>query len=144
MAGSNFQIVRVFTELPYLLDTSAAILLRDDDPAAKAALANADNMPAISAVTKVELEGGVYASREMTAQRRIRLDALLGAMEVIDFNSAMAAIYGQIVKQSGFSRRKIIDRMIAATALVTGMTLITANGENFADIDGLKLEVWTA
>lgn len=54
----------------------------------------------------------------------------------------MASIYGQIVSQSAFNRRKIIDRMIAATALANNLTLITANGADFADIDGLKLEIW--
>jgi tRNA(fMet)-specific endonuclease VapC len=67
----------------------------------------------------------------------------LEVMEVIDFTTSMAATYGKIVAKSGFSRRKIIDRMIAATAIVSGLTLITTNGGDFADIDGLKLEVWT-
>jgi tRNA(fMet)-specific endonuclease VapC len=128
--------------LSYLLDTSAAILLRDNDSRAKIALAQLRAMPALSAVTKVELEGGVYARPEMTAQRRVRLDALLEVMDVIDFNTVMAGIYGQIVANCGYSRRKIIDRMIAATALVTDFTLIKTNGENFADIEGLKLQIW--
>jgi len=128
--------------LAFLLDTSAAILLRDDDPAAKAALADLDAMPTISAVTKVELEGGVYARTEMMAQRRVRLDALMEVIEVMDFNEEMATIYGQIVARSGYSRRKIIDRMIASTALIHDLTLITTNGADFADIDGLKMEIW--
>lgn len=99
-------------------------------------------MPALSAVTKVELEGGVYARSEMLHRRRIRLDALLEVMDVIDFTAEMAQIYGQIVAASGYSRRKIIDRMIAATALVSNLTLITTNGDDFADIVGLKLEIW--
>ncbi len=99
-------------------------------------------MPSLSAVTKVELEGGVYARPEMMAQRRIRLDALYEVMEVIDFDTQMAATYGHIVAKCGYNRRKIIDRMIAATALVEDLTLITSNGKDFADIDGLKLEIW--
>lgn len=139
---SSSRIVLAFIDLPFLLDTSAAILLRDDDPAAKAALANLDAIPALSAVTKVELEGGVYVRPEMMAQRRLRLDALLEVFEVIDFSSQMASIYAQIVSHSGYSRRMIIDRMIAATALHLDLTLITTNGKDFVNIDGLKLKVW--
>jgi tRNA(fMet)-specific endonuclease VapC len=144
MDGSSFQTGPAFTNLPYLLDTSAAILLRDDDPAAKKAMTGIDSMPAVSAVTKVELEGGVYARPEMLAQRRLRLNALLEVMEVIDFNADMATTYGKIVAGRGYSRRKIIDRMIAATALVHDLTLITTNPADFADIDGLRLEIWAA
>lgn len=96
----------------------------------------------LSAVTKVELEGGVYARPEMTAQRRLRLDELLSTLEVVDFDSGMAGIYGSIVARHGFSRRKIIDRMIAATALACNAVLITANVDDFVAIDELKLETW--
>ena len=33
--------------------------------------------------------------------------------------------------------------MIAATALAHDLTLITANGGDFTDIEGLKLMVWS-
>ena len=98
--------------------------------------------PKISAITKVELEGGVYGDPQFAAARRKALDALLRRLPVIDFSSLMATTYGQIVGQTHFSRRKVIDRMIAATAIVQGLTLITTNGSDFADIDGLKLEIW--
>ena len=55
-----------------------------------------------------------------------------------------ADAYRKIVRQSGFSRRKTLDRMIAATALVNNATLVTANGPDFADIPGLALEIWSA
>lgn len=143
-AASNFPTAPDFTDLPYLLDTSAAILLRDDDSQAKSALAKISSMPSISAITKVELEGGVYARAEMMQQRRVRLDAMLEVMDVIDFDSEMARSYGQIVAACGYSRRKIIDRMIAATALIADLTLITLNGDDFSDIKGLQLEIWKA
>lgn len=41
-----------------------------------------------------------------------------------------------------FSRRRIIDRMIAAQALLHDATLVTMNGEDFKDIPGLKLLIW--
>jgi tRNA(fMet)-specific endonuclease VapC len=131
------------TDLNYVLDTSVAILLRDDAELATPLLAALDIRPVFSAITKVELEGGVYARPEMLMQRRLRLDALLRKIEVVDFDSDMATVYGRIVEQRGFSRRKIIDRMIAATALSRDAVLVTANPADFAEIDGLKLETRT-
>ncbi len=128
--------------MPYLLDTSAAILLRDDDPVAIEAMSEIADPPFISAITKVELEGGVYAYADMQEQRRRRLDILLDIMPLIDFDSEMASAYGRLVERHGFSRRKIIDRMIAATAIVRGLTLITSNASDFADIDNLSILVW--
>lgn len=125
-----------------LLDTNIAILLRDGVAEVKARILEMDEAPALSAVTRVELEGGVHTRPEFAEQRRRAVDALLEELAVIDFDDEMAAAYGAIVAEAGFSRRKIIDRMIAATALVNGLTLITCNPADFQDIPGLKLEVW--
>lgn len=99
--------------------------------------------PFLSVVTRVEVEGGVYASSDEQEERRTAVDALLSMLPLLDFDFEMAGIYGRIVAEQGFSRHKVIDRMIAATALVSGMTLVTTNPGDFSDIDGLKLEAWT-
>ena len=125
-----------------LLDTSIAIHLRDQTAGIADQIAQLTSQAFLSAISRVELEGGVAAVPALTALRRAKLDVLLVDLEVIEFTDEMAEDYGRIVLQSGYSRRKIIDRMIAATAIVSGMTLITTNGDDFADIDGLKLEVW--
>ncbi len=125
-----------------LLDTSIAIHLRDETANIGDLTANLTSQAFLSAISRVELEGGVAAIAELSSLRRAKLDVLLAELDVIEFTDEMAEAYGQIVTQSGYSRRKIIDRMIAATALVADLTLITANGDDFADIDGLKLEIW--
>ena len=127
-----------------LLDTSIAIYLRDEAAAFGGRISNVTSPVFLSAVSHVELEGGVVAIPNLAKLRRMKLDVLLGNLDIIDFTDGMAKIYGRIVAQTGFSRRKIIDRMIAATALANDLTLITTNGEDFADIDGLKLEIWQA
>ena len=128
--------------MSYLLDTNVAIYLREGFPAVVDRVQAIDRKPFLSAVTRVELEGGVYADPDERDRRRIAVDALLRLLPLLDFNSDMSKAYGRILARTGFSRRKIIDRMIAATALVNDLTLITTNGGDFADIGGLKMEVW--
>lgn len=126
----------------YLLDTDIAVHLRDGDPATRTLLATLERRPSISAVTRAELEGGVYARAELTDKRRRAVDILLREFVVHDFTDEAAAAYGRIVAHAGFSRRKMADRMIAATALVHGLTLVTLNGRDFRDVAGLKLLEW--
>lgn len=126
-----------------LLDTSVAIPLRDGVAAIeeKAKLAG-DGGLAISAITQVELEGGVYREPADTAARRLRLDKLLTILKVLPFDESTAAIYGEIVRDAGYSRRKLLDRMIAAHALALSIPLATRNADDFSDIPGLKIELW--
>jgi tRNA(fMet)-specific endonuclease VapC len=125
-----------------LLDTSIAIHLRDGDPATRQRLLTLDEVPSISVVTRVELEGGVHARPEFVLQRRAAVDAILAELPVIDFDDRMAEAYGAIVAEVGFSRRKVVDRMIAATALVQGYSLATGNPADFRDVPGLTIEDW--
>jgi predicted nucleic acid-binding protein len=128
--------------LAYLLDTNVAVHLRDGDAAFRSHLLTLDETPSISAITRVELEGGVYAHAALAEKRRRAVDALLREFVVLDFTDETAAIYGKIVEQTGFSRRKIADRMIAAAALAHGLTLVTLNARDFRDVPGLELVEW--
>jgi predicted nucleic acid-binding protein len=128
--------------LAYLLDTTVAVELRDGDRAFRSHLASVDETPSISAITRVELEGGIHAHAALAEKRRLAVDALLREFIVLDFTNEIAATYGKIVRQAGFSRRKIADRMIAATALVHGLALVTLNGRDFRDVPGLEVVEW--
>lgn len=130
--------------MSWIIDTCIAIDLRDSRGDAVARITGLPARPVISAITKVELEGGVYHDPVHMARRRRALDLVLRDIEVVDFDSTMADVYGAIVAKHGFNRRKVIDRMIAATAIVRGLTLITSNGADFREIDGLNLLVWDA
>lgn len=129
--------------MSYLLDTNIAIYMREGFADIVRRVEQLPRKPFLSAVTRVELEGGVYARPDEQKARRMAVDAMLRMLPVLDFDFDMSGVYGQIVAKSGFDRRKVIDRMIAATAIVGGMTLVTINGSDFDDIDGLDLEVWT-
>ncbi|HSI01379.1 MAG TPA: PIN domain-containing protein [Reyranella sp.] len=128
--------------MAFLLDTDVAIHLRDGDPATIIKVAALGGAVLMSIVTRVELEGGVYRDPAHAPIRRARLDAMLAAIPTIAFDDAAAAAYGAIVANAGYSRRKLLDRMIAAQALVHRASLITRNASDYADIPSLSVIVW--
>lgn len=128
--------------MAYVLDTKVAIHLRDGDKVVTARVAALDGAVLISIITRVELEGGVYREPAYVRLRRARLDAVLGAIPTLAFDDLTADMYGQIVAHAGYSRRKLLDRMIAAHALVHHATLVTLNPADFADVPGLELLAW--
>jgi predicted nucleic acid-binding protein len=96
----------------------------------------------MSIVTRVELEGGVYLEPAHAPVRRARLDAMLSAIPTLAFDDLAAKTYGTIVASAGYSRRKLLDRMIAAQALVHRATLVTLNPDDFSDVPGLSSLAW--
>ena len=128
----------------HLIDTNVAIYLRDLDDEILDRVRSLPTMPKMSLLSWVELESGVAAQPELADQRRIRLDRLLARFTIIDLDPPIVDAYRTIIAATGFSRRRIIDRLIAATAIGHGLTLITINGSDFAGIPNLKLEIWPA
>lgn len=128
--------------MAYLLDTNVAIHLRDRDVAITLKTGELDGPVLLSVVSRVELEGGVYRDPSMSAMRRTRLDLMLGTLPVLVFDEAAADAYRGIIEAAGYSRRKLLDRMIAAQALAHRATLVTCNGDDFRDVPGLTLLEW--
>ncbi|MBP7650124.1 MAG: PIN domain-containing protein [Phenylobacterium sp.] len=126
----------------FLLDTNVLIGLRDGDPEMTARVAALDGAILMSIISRVELEGGVHRDPSQAGLRRPRLDALLAALPVLAFDDTAADAYRGIVESAGYSRRKLLDRMIAAQALVHRATLVTANPADFQDVPGLDLLAW--
>jgi predicted nucleic acid-binding protein len=124
--------------LPLLLDTSVAIPIRDGDPELRRRIAATQERLILSIVTVVELEGGI----EKDDARRAGLDLLTRALEVRPFGAPEARAYGSIVTACGYSRRKVLDRMIAAQALVLDIPLLTLNGVDVREVPGLRLIEW--
>ncbi|MEO6093362.1 MAG: PIN domain-containing protein [Novosphingobium sp.] len=126
--------------MPILIDTDVAIHLRDGSPPIMERIAVLDEIPAMSIVTLVELEAGAAND----ARRAALLERLCQTIPVLAFDRSEARAYGAIVARLGYDRRRVLDRMIAAQAIVAGRRLITINGRDFSAIDGLQLEVWAA
>ncbi len=126
----------------FLIDSDIAIHLRDGDQAVSARLRGLDAPPALSILSRVELEGGIVRVPRLARQRRKHVDNLLSRLEVLPFDGPCADAYCRILAVTGWSRARIFDRMIAATAIVHGLTLITMNGKDFSDVPGLALTIW--
>ena len=97
-----------------------------------------DGAVLMSIVTRVELEGGVHREPALPASARPSGCNPASFVPPISFDDAAADAYGGIVAGAGYSRRKLLDRMIAAQALVHRATLVT----DYADIDDLSLLKW--
>ena len=91
----------------------------------------------------VELEGGVPVAAEGRDARRQSLDKLYAALDILPFGEREAGAYRAIVAELGFARRLVIDRMIAAQAIVAGAALATLNPRDFRDIPELRVEDWS-
>ncbi len=128
--------------MAFLLDTDVAIHLRDGDPAVTEKVSALDDAVLLSIVTRVELEEGVYRDPAYREVRRVRLDTILAAIPTLAFDDAAADTYGAIVASAGYSRRELLDRMIAAQVLVHRAQLMTMNAGDYADIPGLSPLAW--
>jgi tRNA(fMet)-specific endonuclease VapC len=125
-----------------MMDTNIAIHLRDGDAVIDERIDALSPPLLLSIISRVELEADLGRIDASVRERRARLDALLDAVPVLGFGSAEAQVYREIVETCGFSRRKVLDRMIAAQAITAGATLVTRNAEDFRDIPGLTLLEW--
>ena len=105
-----------------LIDTCVAIHLRDGDRAVEERVAALETLPVLSVLTRVELEGGIFLTLEFAAIHRANTDALLSRLAILPFDGACADAYAKVLAVTGWSRPKIFDRMIAATALAHDVT----------------------
>lgn len=70
--------------------------------------------------------------------QKMALDRLLTVIEPLPFGMPEARRFPDVP-----FRRGKLDRVIAAHALATGLTIVTNNEADFADIPGLAIENWT-
>lgn len=87
----------------------------------------------MSSITLAEI-GVAYGDRVAEAED---LQALLVEVDVLPFDRRAAEAYAHLP-----FRRARFDRLIAAHASALGLTLVTNNERDFADIPGLTVENW--
>jgi tRNA(fMet)-specific endonuclease VapC len=96
-----------------------------------------------SAVVVAELLSGAYL-RSNSAPILNAISELLDDVTVLSFDAHCADQYGRLIAQlrSRGITVSALDLMIASTALVHDLTLVTHNTADFQNIPGLRLEDW--
>ncbi|HLO69075.1 MAG TPA: type II toxin-antitoxin system VapC family toxin [Holophaga sp.] len=130
----------------YLLDTNFLVELRRRNPLVIARLRRHDpGALAYSVVSLGEIQRGVVRHPPETARAMWQAWArLLEAFAQLDFTASAALVWGRLLHET---RRRQVgprDLLIAATALVGGMTVVTHNTREFTRIGGLAVEDWQA
>ena len=119
----------------YLLDTNAAIGYIGETLPEKALTfidAIIDGRFYISVINKIELLG--FSS--ITEEEALKFGELIKAAEIIGLEDEIADATIAMRKQY---KVKLPDAIIAASALINGLTIITRNTKDFIKIDGLKV-----
>lgn len=125
-----------------LLDTGVVIEMRDGNLLTLGKAIDAADVFGISILTRIELEAGLIRRPDLRPEREARLDTLLANVRVFPVHFDELDDYAAILAQSGFSRRKLLGRLIAAAALTRGLPLATLNPGDFADVPGLEVLNW--
>ena len=95
-----------------------------------------------SIIVAAELRYG--AAKKGSPRLAARLETVLGALEVLPFESPADAAYGELRARLEQTGRPIggNDLLIAAQAVALGYTVVTDNEREFARIDDLRCENW--
>jgi tRNA(fMet)-specific endonuclease VapC len=95
-----------------------------------------------SIIVAAELRYG--AAKRQSARLTVQLEEVLGALEVVRFESPADATYGTFRARLEKAGRPIgaNDLLIAAHAVALGYTIVSDNEREFARIPGLPHENW--
>lgn len=125
------------TEPLYLIDTNVCIyVLADAQSVASRRLGDCRPGAAVaSAISYAEVMLGLSKGG---AEAMERATAFFELISILPFDANAAVAYATLP-----FRRGSYDRLIAAHALALGLTLVTNNEADFADVGGLRVENWT-
>lgn len=121
----------------YLLDTNIIVALTitsNGNVVRRAGLCDAGDL-VTSAIALAEVALGTERGQRPIPDE---LQAFLQEVPVLDFDEKAALAYARLP-----FRRGSFDRLIAAHALSLGLTVVTGDEKDFADVPGLKVENWT-
>ena len=130
--------------LRYLLDTNiiSDLVRRPSGPVATRIAEVGEDSISTSIVVAAELRYG--AEKSGSRQLAERIDLLLSAIEILPLEPPADHRYGEI--RHCLAREGVPigpnDLLIAAHALATGLTLVTANTREFARAPSLCFENW--
>jgi len=114
----------------FLIDAERSQLNLDD------VIADEDDV-AIAAITVAEVQVGVELANGKTRRRRLDLlNEVVASIPILDYDLAVARVHAQllaIVRRQG-RPRGAHDLIIAATALSSGRSLVTADEKAFFEL----------
>ncbi len=95
-----------------------------------------------SIIVSAELRYG--AAKKQSLRLTSQLEAVLGALEIVPFESPADSTYGLVRARLEQAGRPVgaNDLLIAAQAMALGYTIVTDNEREFAQINGLRRENW--
>ncbi|MCW0002260.1 type II toxin-antitoxin system VapC family toxin [Pararhizobium sp. YC-54] len=100
----------------------------------------------ISAITILELERGILGVQRRDARQGARLRTWLDSHVRPEFASRIIAIDDAIATRCAHlhipDRRNEVDALIAATALVHGLTVVTRNVKDFEGTGAIIVDPW--
>jgi tRNA(fMet)-specific endonuclease VapC len=132
----------------YLLDTDACVaIIRGSPPRVRARFArdaSPDRPAGVSSVTAFELWYGAVKSAHRDDNLRAVDAFFAGDVEIWPFEDDDARVAGGIRAELEASGKVIgpYDVLIAGQAMRHGVTLVTANAQEFGRVRGLKYEDW--
>lgn len=121
----------------YLIDADCAVyaMTARYEPLRERLTACAPGDVAISTISFAEIALGTENGKPPAPEV---LEAFVAAIPLLPFDEAAAREYARLP----FKRARF-DRLLAAHALSLGVTVITNNESDFADVPGLTVENWT-
>jgi tRNA(fMet)-specific endonuclease VapC len=121
----------------YLIDTNCCIYLfggRYPELGRRVSATQAGEI-GLSVIVLAELAVGAHRGKAPADERLARLRE---EMPLLSFEEQDAEVYARLP----FKRGRF-DRLLAGHAVSRGLTLITNNEADFADVAGLRVENWT-
>jgi tRNA(fMet)-specific endonuclease VapC len=131
--------------MKYLLDTDAfSDIVRGNTHVEVRFSRTPLSLVGISSVTVKEIEYGRSLCPERVTRRGTVIDSLLRKIDAVPFDVEAAYVTGRLRALLTRAGTPIgpYDVMIAGTALVHGLILVTANIREFSRVSGLQLENW--
>ena len=126
---------RLLLDTTFLIDAERSNTNLDD------AIDDEDDV-AIAAITVAELQVGVQLSKGKTMHnRQDLLDEIVASVPIVDYDLEVARAHAELlvaVRRQG-RPRGAHDLIIAATALSTGRSLVTADQSAFTDLLGIVI-----
>ncbi|MDD2882837.1 MAG: type II toxin-antitoxin system VapC family toxin [Rhodoferax sp.] len=128
----------------YMLDTNICIYLIKNLPPQVLRRLEALNQgeAVMSVVTYAELRAGLEIQTTNREQDEHALSMLVGRIPLLPFTESDAESFGVLRASVRDRSRNVMDRLIAAHAVNSGVILVTNNEADFKDYPGLVVENW--